>query len=174
MRLVRRRLALTLVVATAAVAASCGESRPAPRHTARPAGPCVGQARAAVSRAAGGATARSRVTGVSPGLATCVYAAGALRVEALVDTNPQAAVRFSRAVVERDQVAVWSGHHGHAPRLLQGIGEGADWFPDDRQLLTTDGRKLVSVTLVASSLSRAQELRLAEAIARATLALPGA
>jgi hypothetical protein len=172
-RLVRGGLALTLIVATAA-AAGCGESSSEPRRAARPTGPCVAQARAAVSRAAGGATARSRVTGVSPGLATCVYAAGALRVEALVDTNPQAAVRFNRAVVERDQVAVWSGHHGHAPRLLQGIGQGADWFPDDRQLLTTDGRKLVSVTLVASSLSRAQELRLAEAVARSTLALPGA
>jgi hypothetical protein len=167
-RLVRGRLALTLVVATLAMA-GCGESSPAPHRATEPAGPCVAQARAAVSRAADGANASTRVTGVSPGLATCVYAAPGLRVEAMVDTNPQAAARFSRAVVERDQVAVWSGHHGHAPRLLHGIGQGADWFPDDLLLLTTDGRKLVSITLARSSLSRAQALRLAQAVARSTL-----
>jgi hypothetical protein len=171
-RLAGDRLALALVVATAAVAAGCGESRTAPRRAPRPDGPCAAEARGAVARAAGAATARTRVTGVSPGVATCVYGVGSLRVDVLVDTNPQAAVRFDRAVVERDQVAVWSGHHGHAPRLLQGVGQGADWFPDDRLLLTTDGRKLVSVTLVRSSLSRAQALRLAEAVARSTLRGP--
>jgi hypothetical protein len=44
-------------------------------------------------------------------------------------------------------VAVWSGHHERAPRLLHGVGQGADWFPADREILATDGRKLVSVTL---------------------------
>ena len=132
----------------------------------RAAGPCVAAARAALAPA--GVTAR--VTGVSPGLATCAYAAPGLRVNVSVDTNPQARVRFSRAVVERGQVAVWSGHHGHLPRLLHGIGEGADWFPDDRELLATDGRRLIDVTLVRTALPAPARLRLARAVARATLA----
>jgi hypothetical protein len=114
----------------------------------------------------------TRVTGVSPGLATCAYAAPGVRVNVSIDTNPQALRRFSRAVVERGQVAVWSGRHGHLPHLLNGIGQGADWFPDDRDLLTTDGRRLIDVKLVRTALSARARLRLARAVALATLGEP--
>ena len=67
--------------------------------------------------------------------------------------NPQADFRFSRAVVERDQVALWSHSRRHAPRLVQGIGQGADWFPAEREMLTTDGRKIVSVIVVRAALA---------------------
>jgi hypothetical protein len=160
--------ALALGVAIVAVAA-CGGSSSVPRRAAHPTSPCVAQVRDAVASAAGAGLVHTRTTSASPGLATCVYEAGRLSLRVLVDTNPQAAVRFDRAVVERAQVAVWSGHHERAPRLLHGIGQGADWFPADRQILATDGRKLVSVTLVRSSLAGRHALRLAMAAARATL-----
>jgi hypothetical protein len=172
------RCALAAVAAGAALSGCGGGSSPAPRSApaasepAAPAEPevvaCVPDGRRAVSRAAG-APARMRTTGVSTGEATCVYEAGAVRVDVLVDANPQAEVRFGRAVVERDQNAVWSSAPARAPRLLQGIGRGADWFPADRELLTTDGRRLISVKLVRGPRPDRARLRLARAVARATL-----
>jgi hypothetical protein len=83
-------------------------------------------------------------------------------------------VRFSRAVVERDQNALWSHDKTHAPRLLQGIGQGADWFPADRELLATDGRRLLSVSLLHAELPSRRALALAKVVARRTLARLGA
>jgi hypothetical protein len=122
-----------------------------------------------VGRAGGGAPADARVASSSPGMTTCLYTAPRITVRVLVDTNPQAQQRFDRAVVERDQNAIWSSNRGHAPRLLQGIGGGADWFPDDRNLLTTDGRALIDIT-VHSPRSPARALRLARRVAHAALA----
>ena len=172
------RPSLRLAAALLAVAAlaGCGGS-PAPQKPQAPPPPkptlalepCVAGARAAVSRAAGDARVRTRTTGASATEATCVYDARRMRVEVFVDGNPQAAVRFERAVVERDQVAVWSGDHTHAPRLLTGIGQGADWFPADREVLATDARLLVSVKLVRSPPPGRSALRLARVVAAATL-----
>jgi hypothetical protein len=155
-----RRSALLAAVALA----GCGG------HTAQPArhaagGPCVPAARTAV--APRGVT--TRVTAVSPGMATCVYEAPAVRVDVAIDTNPQAFTRFDRAVVERGQNAVWGHDHTKMPRLLNRLGKGADWFPGDRELLTTDGRRLISVKLVRTALHERARQRLARAVAQATL-----
>jgi hypothetical protein len=179
-----RRPAIALpalaTVATAAALAGCGGGSSTPRSeppasapaSAAPAEPavvaCVPGGRRAVSRAAG-APARMRTTAVATGEATCIYRAGAVRADVHVDANPQAEVRFGRAVVERDQNAVWSSAPERAPRLIQGIGRGADWFPADRELLTTDGRRLISVKLVRAPRSGRARLRLARAVAGATL-----
>jgi hypothetical protein len=47
---------------------------------------------------------------------------------------------------------------------------GADWFPAERELLTTDGHRLISVTVVKTKLGEHARQRLARAVARATLA----
>ena len=151
--------------------AGCGAAAQPARHASRPAaGPCVEPARAAVARAAGAAAASTRVTAVSPGQATCVYEAAELRVSAQVDTNPQAAFRFDRAVVERSQNAVWGSNRRKWPQQIFGIGQGADWFPADRELLATDGRKLVSVSVARSGMGERPALRLSRAVAKLTLA----
>jgi hypothetical protein len=159
-----------VVVAVAAALAGCGHGSTASRPPA--AGPCRDAARHAVARAAGASSASARTAGVEPGVATCVYEAGEVRVRVRVDGNPQAAVRFDRAVVERDQNALWSHRRGKAPRLLGGIGQGADWFPADRELLATDGRRLVTVTVLRSAAGAGGALRLSRALARMTLARP--
>ena len=160
-----------LAAAVAVVAgAGCGGA-PAERRAshARPSGsgPCRADVRGVVARGARSSAAgvRVRTTGVSPGQATCVYAARGLRVDVRVDTNPQAALRFSRAVVERDQNAVWASRRHQAPRLVPGIGQGADWFPAEREMLTTDGRKLVSVVVVRSPPVPRMRFRLGRAVA---------
>jgi hypothetical protein len=152
----RRSAALTAVV----VLAGCGDAQPpAQRPAKRPSGPCVEAARDMLSGA------RTRVTGVSPGAATCVYETAAVRADVTVDSNPQAATRFSRAVVERAQNAAWTHVRRKAPVLVDGVGQGADWFPADHELLATDGKRIVSVKFV-----RAGGRALATTLARATLA----
>jgi hypothetical protein len=165
----RRAACLLLALGLASAVAGCGGSSAPPRHSARLAERCTAEVRAAVGRAGGGGPADARVASSSPGMTTCLYTAPRIAVRVLVDTNPQAEQRFDRAVVERDQNAIWSSHHGRAPRLLHGIGEGADWFPDDRNLLTTDGRALIDIT-VHSPRSPARALRLAKRVAHAVLA----
>ena len=153
--------------------AGCGASAEKPAHPAHAAAtpkPASGPCQTTVGAAVAPSGVSTSVTGVSPGQATCVYAAPARRVEVTVDTNPQAQFRFDRAVVERGQNAVWS-HTMKAsmPRLIDRIGVGADWFPEEHQLLTTDGKRLITVEVVKGS----SRLRLARKVARAQLASGG-
>jgi hypothetical protein len=134
-----------------------------------PAGPCVDAVRSAVAAEAGTAVS-TRVTAASLGQATCVYEAPRLRVDVLVDANPQAETRFERAVVERGQNAVWGHNQAKLPVQIHGIGVGADWFPADRQLLTTDGRRLIVVSLIRPAHATPHDLRVGKAAARGTLA----
>lgn len=160
-----RATASALMLLAAVVVAGCGGGD-APRSKARHAGASCSQAARSVVTQSSGAAAGARVAGTSPGQVTCVYAAAQTRVKVQVDTNPQADFRFSRAVEERAQNASWTHMPRKAPVQIFGIARAADWFPADRELLVTDGRRLVSVALVGSQ----GRLRLAKAVARATLA----
>jgi hypothetical protein len=149
--------------------AGCGQTTAA--HPARP-GPCARSAAAVISQAAG-TGAKTRVTAVSAGQATCVYETPSTRVDVMIDNLPQVQFRFSRAVVERGQNAVWGHDSSKAPRMLHGIGGGADWFPADRQLLAVGRKLLITVSVVRA---RQPGLSLSERMARATIAshvLPG-
>lgn len=154
----RRRSAVLVLV----LAGCGGAQQPAVHHAVakKPAaaGPCVEAARTQIDGA------RTRVTGVSPGFATCVYESPDVRAEVMVDTNPQALVRFNRAAVERGQNAAWTHTKAKAPQRIGGLGVGADWFPADHELLTTDGKRLISVKFV-----KAGGRKLAVSLARATL-----
>jgi hypothetical protein len=121
---------------------------------------------AVISRAAG-ARVTTRVTAVSPGQATCVYQAAGTRIDVMVDDLPQVRFRFDRAVVERGQNAIWGHDTRKAPRMLQGIGGGADWFPADRQLLAVGRRMLITVSVVRAPRAG---LSLSKRVARATIA----
>jgi hypothetical protein len=128
---------------------------------------------AAVVSQAAGARARTHVTAVSSGQATCVYEAPGTRVDVMMDNLPQVQFRFSRAVVERGQNAVWGHDARKAPRMLDGIGGGADWFPADRQLLAIGRRMLITISVVRGPQAG---LSLSKRVARATIAsraLPG-
>jgi hypothetical protein len=146
------------------VLAGCGGTA-APAADSRP-GPCARGVAKVVSQAAGGPV-KTQVTAVSGGQATCVYATPSTRVDVMVDTLPQVQFRFSRAVVERGQNAVWGHDTRKAPRLLHGIGGGADWFPADRQLLAIGRRMLITVSVVRAP---HPGLSLSKRVARATIA----
>jgi hypothetical protein len=143
----------------ALLVAGCGASAPA--RPARP-GPCARSVVAVL-----GGHARTHVTGYSPGQATCVYVTPDARVEVMVDNNPQVPFRFMRAVVESGQNAIWSHKPWMNPRLLHGIGAGADWFPGDNYLLTTGRKLLIKVSVVRPA--RGGE-DVAKRVAKATIA----
>ena len=149
-----RRSALALVL----LAAGCGGGAAAPA----PPGPCARKVVAAL-----GGKVRTHVTGYSPGQATCVYETSDMRIEVMMDNNPQVPFRFERAVVESGQNAIWSHKLWMNPQLLHGIGGGADWFPGDNYLLTT-GRKLLIKVSVVRPARGGQDV--AKRVAQATIA----
>jgi hypothetical protein len=157
--------ALAIGVVVLASSAGCGQrgGPPVGREAAMPRG-CLRAVAAVLDRDRPGAVTAAPAGG-SPGVAGCRYVApsGVVAVVA-VDSNPQAEVRFERAVVERDQVSLGTSQPEDAPLLVEGVGIGADWFPGDRLMLSTDGRRLVSVQVTRG--------RRPQAVARAvTLAI---
>ncbi|MGZ4174171.1 MAG: hypothetical protein ACXVQR_06810, partial [Solirubrobacteraceae bacterium] len=90
------------------------------------------------------------------------------RLTTTVDSAPQAYFRLERAVVEDGQ------HFGNVrtaapPQTVPGVGLDADWFPDHTELLTTDGARLISVTVHWPGATQARARALAEALARTYL-----
>ena len=110
--------------------AGCGGSAPA--------SPCS-------PRVAGVAGAAHLVSD-EPDIVTCEYGG---TVQVIVDSAPQALVRWQRAQVERTQTtAEWADIPDQQPRMVSGLGLGAFWVSGPRELVTTDGRRLITVRVV--------------------------
>jgi hypothetical protein len=161
-----------LCVVALPLAAGCGSAKKpttaAATHAARrPPTVCLPGARAAVSRRLRAAVTTRQSTG-NNGMPQCVYRAGAARVTANVDTAPQAYTRLERTVVEETQQ--FSVKRGIAPaQRIAHMGLDADWFPEPRQLLTTDGTRLLAVTVAWAHSTQAKRKALAKSVARAYL-----
>jgi hypothetical protein len=140
------------VLVVCLVAAGCGGS------TAAPARPKPAPCSARVAAVAGAA----RLVARDPDIVTCVYG-GAVRV--IVDSAPQALVRWQRAQVERTQTtAEWADIPDQQPRMVTGVGMGAFWVRGPRELVASDGRRLVTVRVLhASERARATAIRVARA-----------
>ena len=66
-----------------------------------------------------------------------------------VDTAPQAWVRWQRAQVERTQTtAEWAHLPDQQPRPVSGVGGGAFWVRGSRELVASDGQRLVTVRVL--------------------------
>lgn len=145
--------------------AGCGAS------SARRQAPVSQRCPAKLARALG-----SRVSGrairAEPGLRTCLYASRSARVRVTLDDLPQAWRRWDRAQVERTQTAVeWSDHPSQQPQSVSGIGAGAFWVRQPRELVASDGRRLLTVrVLIPARAGRAR--RVAIRIAPAGLGPP--
>ena len=68
---------------------------------------------------------------------------------------------------ESGQNAIWSHRLWMNPRLLHGIGGGADWFPGDNYLLTTGRKLLIKVSVVRPARGGKD---VAKRVAKATIA----
>jgi hypothetical protein len=133
---------------------------------------CTARGRTAVAEALGASpgsiTERASISGQS--YPQCVYRASAprVRVTVIVDTGPQPFFRLERTAVEAQQVFS-SVRNAPAPVQVPRLGLDADWFPDQDQVMTTDGRRLITAGVSWRHVKTAQMQRLAEAAARAYL-----
>jgi hypothetical protein len=113
------------------------------------------------------ATAASTATS---GLAQCSFTAEAsagtrIQVTATIDTSPQPYARLERTVEETAQNAATSKLVA-TPEHIPGLGLDADWFPQQQQLMTTDGARLIAVTIDWRQATQARQQALAAVVAR--------
>ena len=102
-----------------------------------------------------------------------VKLAGGIRVTTLVnvDMAPQPYFVLERTIVEDSQV--FTPTRLIAPPLaVTGLGLDAAWFPQYPYLMTTDGHRLLTVTVTWARQPQRVERALAEAIARTYLHTP--
>jgi hypothetical protein len=162
---VRYLVALLAALAVLALA-GCGGDDPAPRATARKAPAPVCSPRLT---AAAGSGAHARVVSREADLVTCQYDAAGGSFRVTVDTQPQAWFRWSRAQVERTQTASeWADTPAQQARNVSGVGGGAFWVRGPRELVASDGRRLVTVRVLRPK-AGADARRAAIRVARAGL-----
>jgi hypothetical protein len=159
---VRASLAAALI---AALLVGCGSARHRPTV-------CVPRAREVVATQVG-----APVAGVSQAVSTgnnempqCVLrASGAgqrpVRVTVNLDNGSQPYFRLERTSVEASQQFGTKRLYA-APELIMDLGLDAYWYPDASYAQTTDGVRLITVTVAWPGSSQAQRRDLSIAIAR--------
>ncbi len=159
----------------ALVLAGCGGHSKPVRHAA--AGPCSATARAAVSTALGvpgaGVTAKASIG--NNAYPQCVFRAvlpdgGRVSATANVDTGPQPYFVLERTEVEASQVFTANRLYP-APTPVK-LGLEAWWFPANVQLMTTDGVRLITLTVDWHGVKQSQRRAFAIAVARTYLTSP--
>jgi hypothetical protein len=92
------------------------------------------------------------------------------RVEAIANlyTGPQPYFILERTAVEASQ-SFTPKRLSPPPQAIPGLGLEADWFPAERQLLATDGIRLVTVSVSWQRATQARERALAKPVARTYL-----
>ena len=82
-----------------------------------------------------------------------------------VDTGPQPYFVLERTIVEAAQPFTPT-RLSPAPQAVPGLGLEASWFPNRDQLMSTDGLKLLTVTVAWPGARPSREIALATAISR--------
>ena len=92
------------------------------------------------------------------------------RVEAIANvyTGPQPYFILERTAVEASQ-SFTAKRLSPPPQAIPGLGLEADWFPAERQLMATDGIRLVTVSVIWRRAGQARERALARPLARSYL-----
>jgi hypothetical protein len=140
-------------LAAVAPAGGGGDDAAAPAKPAkRPADPC-----SARMTAAAGPGAHATVVSRGPDVVTCRYEGHAGKFRVIVDTAPH---RWTRGQVERIQTASeWAHTPEQQARDVPGIGGGAFWVCGPRELVTSDGKKLLTVRVERPHSDRLARLR---------------
>lgn len=91
----------------------------------------------------------------------------------MLDSAPQAYTRMEREQVEFWQNVEWSHKTARAaPRPVGHLGLGGYWFPEQSRLQTTDGVRLITIKVRASSTGSAERKDEATKLARVYLGPP--
>jgi hypothetical protein len=157
----------------------CGSSSPAvARRSASPsplAAVCTAGARAAIGAflRASPASIVERASISNQAVPQCVYrvAGRAVRVTAILDTGPQPYFRLERTAIEAGQ-QFGTVRVEPAPQNVPGLGIEAAWFPGERHVMATDGRRLITAAVTWRHASATRERALAVATARSYLRGP--
>lgn len=88
-------------------------------------------------------------------------------VTAEVDTEPSAYAVLERTIIESSQIFPQRNHP--APQHVGRLGLDASWFPEVKQLMTTDAVRLIIVTIDWRPAPTARRVALAVAVARSYL-----
>lgn len=171
----------------AAMTAGCGGAATRSRSssatvssatTTSPAAPtastiCSAAARAVVTRRLG-PVVRARGSVANSGYPACAFAVRVggrpLTLGVEVDTEPSAYAVLERTIEEQAQGFPARTHP--APIDVPHVGLGASWFPEEQQLQTTDGARLVIVTLTDRALPLHRRIAVTVAVARTYLRRP--
>jgi hypothetical protein len=160
---VRLTSALVGIILAPLLAGCAGSSVPA-----RPAA-CKLKAQQAIARNLGirpGAVAYAGSLGNND-MPQCGFTARAtgrtVVVNVNVDNGPQAYFRLLRTVDEASQIFGAPPPGFHPPQGLSGLGPFASWFPNNHQLMATNDRLLLTVTVTWAGRGRDEEVGLARA-----------
>lgn len=82
-----------------------------------------------------------------------------------VDTSPQPYMVLARTIEERSQ-GFSPTSAVPAPVAVMGLGLEASWLPDEHALMSTDGLRLVTVSLTWPGTRQAQKIQFATRISR--------
>lgn len=82
-----------------------------------------------------------------------------------VDSSPQPYQRLERTICE-DAQQFTTVRNFSPPVTVPKLGLGAAWVPDQSELLTTDGRVLLTITITWRREKRARQIALATLVAR--------
>jgi hypothetical protein len=167
--------AAALALLLLACAGCGGARRPARRAgtVAAPA-PCSTRVRAVLARTSGIATAEivSTPFQASSGAAACRLGSQSYRraptAVVSIDTAPQPYERLEREIEETGQVFTPT-RLIPAPVEVPRLGLDAAWFPSEHKAMTTDGRRLITVSVAWRGVGQRREQALATAMAHAVL-----
>jgi hypothetical protein len=174
-----RSLAAAGACLVALTPAACGGTQTKTTATTRaavhrpvPAGPCHQSVRDIVAQSfqVAPASVTTAVGTGNDGNPQCTYATrlpGGKRVSVNADvyTGPQPYFVLERTVVEAAQPFTPT-RLSPAPQAVTGLGLDASWFPNRDQLMSTDGLKLLTVTVAWPGASRNREVAVATAVSR--------
>ena len=169
-------LASLAAIATALAVAGCGSSTShharAPQASQRKdtPRPLLLGARAALATALHISPSAISARPFTPpsGVAACRFTAPHLNVVATLDSAPQAYQRFNRTTVEYEQNVLWAHLGAKAyPINIPHLGLDADWIPPQREIITTDGVRLITVTATTVPSTRTTSPRRSRRASRA-------
>jgi hypothetical protein len=178
----RPRTATLGTCVAALLVCGCGGAAPKAhsvgrRHQASPAGAvCIPATREALARFLEVSPARIKLAAsvASNAMPQCALVAPAatsgrvVTVTVNVDNSPQPYFRLERTAVEAEQVFTPT-RLVPAPVNITGVGLDAYWFPAQSQFMTTDGSRLITVSVTSPPIPQRREVPLAEELSRVYL-----
>jgi hypothetical protein len=119
----------------------------------------------------GAGMVKARPTTGNNGAPECDFRAPRVSVAVNVDSSPQPYQRLERTIDEDGQ-QFGTERNFTPPVTVPKLGLDAAWVPDQSELLTTDGRSLLTITVAWRGEKRARQVVLATLIARRYLGKP--